>query len=133
MSHRTRRFARLIFFEETAEMLHKCANPICLKRFRHLDEGKLFQVETECLPVSTSPRSASASRRGRVTRQVERYWLCDDCSVVLTLTFEKGRGVVPIPLVTPIKRDASPSIDMVKLQAVLHKARPTSSTIRQSA
>src|SRR5882762_10710047 len=76
---------------EPAEMLYKCANPACSRPFRRLDEGKLFQVETEYFPASES-RQALPSKRGRMLRHhVERYWLCDDCCSTLTLTFEQGR------------------------------------------
>ena len=79
-------------------MLYKCANPVCTKPFRHLDKGKLFQVETEQSPAS-STRLALPTRRGRMLRHhIERYWLCDDCASSLTLTFEKGRGIATTPL-----------------------------------
>jgi hypothetical protein len=29
---------------------------------------------------------------------VEHYWLCDACSPYVTLTFEKERGIVTVPL-----------------------------------
>lgn len=78
-------------------MLHKCANPACSSPFRRLEEGKLFQVETEyLLPVGTR----RAKRQDRPVRRVDRYWLCDRCSLFLTLSVEKGRGVVPVPLAT---------------------------------
>ncbi len=73
-------------------MLEKCANPACGTAFRHLKQGKLFQVEGEGLPQS----QRLSLRKPR--RYVERYWLCDTCAGRLTLAFEKGRGVVPIPL-----------------------------------
>ena|SRR5882672_1766421 len=78
-------------------MLHKCVNPTCSRPFRRLEEGKLFQVETEdCVP-SALPRSRSL-RASRPFRRVERYWLCDACASSLTLTFERGHGVVLVPL-----------------------------------
>lgn len=74
-------------------MLHKCANPACSNPFRRLSEGKLFQVEKPAPPYS--PHSGRSSRP---TRRVEHYWLCDDCSALLTLAFEKGRGLITVPL-----------------------------------
>lgn len=78
-------------------MLHKCANPNCASPFRRLEEGKLFQVELE---PSSEPlaRRGGLSQRTRASRHVERFWLCDKCCLLLTLSFERGRGVVAVPL-----------------------------------
>jgi hypothetical protein len=56
-------------------MLRKCANPACPNLFRHLSQGRI-----------------------RSPRRVEHYWLCDECSSLLTLTFEKGRGMITVPI-----------------------------------
>lgn len=74
-------------------MLHKCANPACSNPFRRLNDGKLFQVEKPA-----SPYSPQGGRNVRRRRRVEHYWLCDDCSALLTLAFEKGRGLITVPL-----------------------------------
>jgi hypothetical protein len=65
--------------------------------FRSLSRGKLFLVETE---VSTAAANGTAptNRNGRPARQVERYWLCDCCSPSWTLTYERERGMVTVPL-----------------------------------
>jgi hypothetical protein len=78
------------------EMLYKCANESCDTPFRRLREGKLFQVETEFFARHSS--SSSAARRGKPTRRIEHYWLCDACSPFVTLTFDQGRGVITVPL-----------------------------------
>lgn len=89
-------------------MLHKCANPECVSPFLHLSEGKLFQVETERFPVPSHERTDSG-RHPRSLRQVEHYWLCNDCCGLLTLMFEKGRGVVMAPLPqAPVKKTVIP-------------------------
>lgn len=75
-------------------MLYKCANEACSVPFRRLREGKLFQVETEYF---AQPNAAGAQRR-RPWRRVEHYWLCDACSAYITLTFDRERGVVTVPL-----------------------------------
>jgi len=75
-------------------MLHKCANPECPSVVRSLSHGKLFLLETNSLAISSAP---SLKRRERSPRRVERYWLCDGCSHLLTLTFERGRGMVTVP------------------------------------
>ena len=75
-------------------MLHKCANPACLSPFRKLSQGKLFLVETEPLEGSEARR---AHWRGQSSHRIEYYWLCDQCAFALTLSYEKGRGVVTVP------------------------------------
>ena len=77
-------------------MLHKCANPACSNPFRRLSQGKLFQVETDDFEASSS-RQSTPQRRMRTARR-EHYWLCDQCSSLLTLTFEEGRGMITVPL-----------------------------------
>ena len=74
-------------------MLHKCANPTCLVPFRKLSQGKLFLVETEPFERSTRRRA----QRGQSANRIEYYWLCDECAFALTLSYEKGRGVVTVP------------------------------------
>ena len=73
-------------------MLHKCANPACPSVFRSLSRGKLFLLETD-RAMAAVPNPSPTSRRERLARRVERYWLCDCCSSLLTLTFERGRGM----------------------------------------
>jgi len=88
-------------------MLHKCANPACPAMFRSLSVGKLFLLETDS-GEGLTPLIAPRSRRERSARRMERYWLCDGCASLLTLTFERGRGMVTVPLparnrlVTPV-------------------------------
>jgi hypothetical protein len=54
-------------------MLTKCTNPSCSALFRHLDEGRLFQLETE-------PTLGSSNAKA-----TEYFWLCKDCSGGMTL------------------------------------------------
>jgi|SRR5689334_19023820 hypothetical protein len=74
-------------------MLYKCANEACSVPFRKLREGKLFQVETEYFADSTT-----SPRRTRPLRRIEHYWLCDSCAGFVTLTFDRERGVITVPL-----------------------------------
>jgi hypothetical protein len=78
-------------------VLYKCANPACLTAFRHMGQGKLFQIESEDLEAAAS-RPAMSKRKARSVHRIERYWLCDECGSSLTLTFDPGRGVVAVPL-----------------------------------
>src|ERR1700722_14835375 len=59
-------------------MLNRCANPGCARRFRKLEDGKLFLVEGDI------PEAAAGA--GRFGRHLEHYWLCDQCASVLTLS-----------------------------------------------
>ncbi len=84
-------------------MLHKCANPTCPNPFRKLSEGKLFLVEME----DGDPRNRLRARsEGKIPHRIEHFWLCSDCASVLTLSFQRDRGVVPIPLPETAKRSA---------------------------
>lgn len=78
-------------------MLRKCANPACPNSFLDLSQGKLFHVEREDFHAPIS-RPAAPNRKIRSPRRVEHYWLCDECSPLLTLTFENGRGIITVPI-----------------------------------
>jgi hypothetical protein len=78
-------------------MLRKCANSTCSNPFRRLNEGKLFQVETEYVRSPDAPKVRAAWNQ-RPLHRIEHYWLCDECSSFLTLTFGKGHGMITIPL-----------------------------------
>lgn len=77
-------------------MLSKCANPGCSAAFLYLSRGKLYRWETATAPngrtFGADPQAQSTSRR------LEFFWLCEDCATTMTLTFRKGIGVVPQPL-----------------------------------
>lgn len=77
-------------------MLHKCANSSCTAVFRYLREGKLFYVETEIFSTNQPGPAGSARKRG--SRRIEHYWLCDECSSHVTLTFDQHQGVLTVPL-----------------------------------
>ena len=97
-------------------MLHKCANPACTSLFRSLSVGKLFLLETDYGEELTSA-VALRSRRHRALRRMERYWLCDGCSALLTLTFEPGRGLVTVPL--PARNRAVPAVHLSGMQRMI--------------
>jgi len=75
-------------------VLHKCANPNCTSPFRKLSQGKLFLVDTQPLDEVNAKR---ARWKGQISHRIEYYWLCDQCAFALTLSYEKGRGVVAVP------------------------------------
>jgi hypothetical protein len=92
-------------------MLHKCANPACSNVFRRLSEGKLFQVETEYLEPP-SPGKSGPARNPRSARRVEHYWLCNECSSFLTLTFDRGQGMITVPLPAASGRKTVTAVDL---------------------
>lgn len=69
-------------------MLAKCANPSCSAVFRHLQEGKLFRLETEI--TLASPVSFGAGDPGKT----EYFWLCSRCSKTVTLRFGQDGTIV---------------------------------------
>ena len=101
-------------------MLHKCANPACHNPFRKLSQGKLFLVETEPLEGSGPRRT---HWRGHSSHRIEYYWLCDQCAFVLTLSYEKGRGIVTVPRLEFAKKRPAPAT---------HAAEMPSGEIRRS-
>jgi hypothetical protein len=92
-------------------VLHKCANPACSNPFRHLDRGKLFQVEMERF-------GPAIPRKDRFVRRMEYYWLCDECAPLLTLTFEKGRGMITVPLPHAVGKKAATALPLSEIRAV---------------
>lgn len=52
-------------------------------------------METEAADPSESERP---TWKGKPPRHIEHYWLCDQCASVLTLSFERGRGMITVPL-----------------------------------
>jgi hypothetical protein len=81
-------------------MLSHCANTRCHKPFLRLREGKLFLVETDRLTKPGEPLAPPFVRARQLQRQVEHYWLCDECAAQWTLIYDRDHGVA----LTPIKR-----------------------------
>jgi hypothetical protein len=67
-------------------MLAKCTNPSCSASFRHLDEGRLFLLETD--PIFGSSKA----------KTTEYFWLCKECSTGMTLCLTQEGGVRPTGL-----------------------------------
>jgi len=91
-------------------MLHKCANPNCTSPFRNLNQGKLFLVDT---PLA-APESKRTRWKVQPRSRIEYYWLCDPCSFSLTLSYEKGRGVVAVPWLGGAKKMPASAVEIVK-------------------
>jgi hypothetical protein len=86
-------------------MLHKCANPNCANPFRRLSEGKLFLLATDGDHVASDRDQFSGQ-----SRRIEHFWLCDQCAAVFTLSFERGRGMVTVPLPVAVRRKPVSSV-----------------------
>src|ERR1700752_661075 len=85
-------------------MLSRCANSKCSKPFLKLREGKLFLVETERLMKPGESATPPFVRARRPQRQVEHYWLCDECGAQYTLVYDREQGGVALaPLRRPIE------------------------------
>lgn len=87
--------------ERIIVMLSHCANAECHRPFLRLREGKLFLVETDRLTkpgVSAVPPFVRARQQ---QRQVEHFWLCDECAIQWTLVYDRERGVALAPLKRP--------------------------------
>jgi hypothetical protein len=82
-------------------MLSRCANVQCSKPFLRLREGKLFLVETDRLTKPGESAGPPFMRARQVQRQVEHFWLCDECAARYSLVYDPGRGVALVPLRKP--------------------------------
>lgn len=88
-------------------MLSHCANTNCHKPFLRLREGKLFLVETDRLTKRGEPSVPPFLRARQQPRQVEHYWLCDECAAQWTLIYDRERGVALAPAKRPIANVAA--------------------------
>ena len=80
-------------------LLAKCVNPSCSIRFRHLREGRLLRVEKNPAIGVTDERPSAEGRKPPVSaRSSEFFWLCGPCSRTWNLAFDRGSGIVLVPL-----------------------------------
>ena len=86
-------------------MLSKCANPTCTTPFHYLRDGKLFQIDTSF----GDPQMAGTLLVAEPKRphRIEFFWLCAECSSTMTLAFQRGKGVVMVPLAAARQAAAS--------------------------
>jgi hypothetical protein len=85
-------------------MLSKCTNPGCSAQFSYLHQGKLFRWDTAGT-IGNGPTFGDDPEVQKPARRIEFFWLCDDCSAAMTLTFDRRAGVT----VHPLKRRAAAS------------------------
>jgi hypothetical protein len=88
-------------------MLSRCANSQCGKPFLRLREGKLFLVETDNTVNDGESTAPPFARTRHPQRQVEHYWLCEDCTLLWTLIYTRESGVTLAPLRRPAAGVAS--------------------------
>jgi hypothetical protein len=88
--------------ERIIVMLSHCANAECHKPFLRLREGKLFLVETDRLMKPGASAVPPFVRARQQQRQVEHYWLCDECAAQWTLIYDRERGVALAPAKRPV-------------------------------
>jgi len=62
-------------------MLSKCSGPSCVSHFLHLGDGMLFRL-------------TAVSDPGRL----EYFWLCNSCSLTMTLRLSEDGSAIAIPL-----------------------------------
>jgi hypothetical protein len=74
-------------------MISKCANPACSARFLYLHEGKLFRFEREAKQDKERLLGFDPTVRKHSTG-MEFFWLCEQCSATMTLTYQNGTGVI---------------------------------------
>jgi hypothetical protein len=72
-------------------MLSKCANPECGATFHYLGEGKLYEIRYDAPGPQPVKKAAGRS---------ERFWLCDQCSNLMTLAVDSAKKVILMPLQT---------------------------------
>jgi hypothetical protein len=84
-------------------VLRKCANPDCDRPFRNLSEGKLFQIE---IGGACGTGQLASRRNNQVSHRIEHFWLCQQCSSVLTLCFDQDRGITAVPLPKKVARSS---------------------------
>ena len=82
-------------------MLSHCANSQCSKPFLRLREGKLFLVETDRPVRPGESQSPPFVRARQQQREVEHFWLCDECAQQWTLVYDNDRGVTLVPVRRP--------------------------------
>jgi hypothetical protein len=91
-------------------MLSKCANSACNAKFRYLGEGKVFAVEHRS--TTYARQTGADSEFEQIRREFRCFWLCSDCSQLLTLQ-ASGDGGVRLAPSKNVLQAKDPSEDLV--------------------
>jgi hypothetical protein len=78
-------------------MVSKCANPGCATSFRYFHQGKLYRIEIDAGADRRRVTFGAESKESGVLRRLEFYWLCDRCSELFTLVYDRKNGVALHP------------------------------------
>jgi hypothetical protein len=70
----------------------KCANPSCAASFEWLAGGRLFRFQRDA--KAPAPAAYGNNHMASDFHATGHFWLCEKCSMVYTLQFEPGHGVV---------------------------------------
>lgn len=77
-------------------MVDKCANPLCPSLFRYFGKGRLFAFELRS-PTRPCRDVPPAICEKHPSHAMVCFWLCEDCSRKLTVTFSAGEGMQVVP------------------------------------
>jgi len=73
----------------------KCANPACPIVFHWLIGGKFFRFpDKPCGPCATKTNASPAAEKKCDGHCVKHFWLCERCSNVFGLAYQKPEGVI---------------------------------------
>jgi hypothetical protein len=80
-------------------MLSKCLNPQCHATFHHLGQGHLYRIDftEEAKRRAMEGKPVLVSTRNKVNT-VEHFWLCEKCSISLTIGVSESFEVRLLPL-----------------------------------
>jgi hypothetical protein len=89
-------------------VVSKCANPSCSVVFHHLGAGRLFRFEVRlpCGSCRDVPETVCRTKTGRAS---VFFWLCSECALDYTLSFDVVHGVNVKP-VLPNRDSASAAL-----------------------
>jgi hypothetical protein len=80
-----------VYIQIQAVMLSKCANSACSAQFRYLRQGRVFAVEHRS--DTYEQQSDVGSEFAQIRREFRCFWLCPDCSQLLTIQASGAGGV----------------------------------------
>ena len=67
----------------------------------------MFLVETDRVAKPGEPSVPPFVRARQQQRQVEHFWLCDECATQWTLIYDRERGVALAPVRRPVTSSAA--------------------------
>lgn len=88
-------------------MLSKCLNPRCSATFQYLNQGRLFRIDfsEESKKLVSAGRQKTRSAKSKTSR-LEHFWLCKECSQLMTIALN-DLGEVRLIMLKPPARGPS--------------------------